>query len=141
MFRQTKPVKPSRSILSAGAAALMAVLMVTSAPFANAHTADNKPTAQPVDHSKIAGMSGMKDMGGMKHTEGMSMTGDVDYDFAVNMRTHHQMAVDMSQALLKKGKSPKLRSMATSIIAAQKKEIAVLDQWIKANKKPVMKSR
>lgn len=141
MFRQTKPAKPNRFILSAGAAALMTVAMVTSTPFATAHTAENKPTTQPVDHSKMAGMSGMNDMGDMKHMEGMSMTGDVDYDFAVNMRMHHQMAVYMSQAQLKKGKNPKLRSMATNIIAAQKKEIAVLDQWIKANKKPMPKMK
>ena len=106
------------------------------------------PTA-PMDHSKMEGMkdmkdmkdmngmNGMKHMDGTKHMEGMSMTGDVDYDFAVNMRMHHQMAVDMSQAQLKNGKSPKLRTMATNIIAAQKKEIAVLDQWIKASKKPM----
>lgn len=141
MLRQTNPVKPNRSIFSAGAAVLMTVAMVTSTPFANAHASDNKPTIQPVDHSKMAGMSGTKDMGGMKHIEGMSMTGDVDYDFAVNMRMHHQMAVDMAQAQLKKGKSPQLHSLATSIIAAQKKEIAVLDQWIKAAKKPMPKMK
>ena len=69
------------------------------------------------------------------------MTGDVDYDFAVNMRMHHQMAVDMSQAQLKSGKSPKLRSLATNIIAAQKKEIAVLDLWLKTAKKPAPKMK
>lgn len=143
MFHQTKLINSNRFILSVGTVALLTVAMVTSTPFANADASDNKPAAQPVDHSKMAGMSGMKDkdMGGMKHMEGMSMTGDVDYDYAVNMRMHHQMAVDMSQAQLKNGKSPKLRSMATNIIAAQKKEITVLDQWIKANKKPVMKSK
>jgi uncharacterized protein (DUF305 family) len=95
--------------------------------------AATKPVpTMPMDHSK---------MGGMKHTDGMSMTGDVDYDFAVNMRTHHQMAVDMSQAQLKNGKSPKLRAMATKIIAAQKKEIAELDQWIKSTKKPLPVSK
>lgn len=72
----------------------------------------------------------------MKQMGGMSMTGDVDYDFAANMRMHHQMAVEMSQAELKNGKNPEMLRMAKDIIAAQKKEIAVLDQWIKANKKP-----
>lgn len=110
--------------------------------------AGTKPVSTAtMDHSKMEGMKdmkhmeGMKDMGGMKHMEGMSMTGDVDYDFAVNMRTHHQMAVDMSQAQLKNGKSPKLRAMARNIIAAQKKEIAVLDQWTKSTKKPVPMSK
>lgn len=86
----------------------------------------------PMDHSK---------MEAMKNMEGMSMTGDADYDFAVNMRIHHQMAVDMSQAQLKNGKSPKLRAMATKIIAAQKNEIAELDQWIKSTKKPIAMSK
>lgn len=81
-------------------------------------------------------MSGMKDMSDMKD---MSMTGDVDYDFAANMRMHHQMAVEMSQAQLKNGKSPKLRAMATNIIAAQKKEIATLDAWMAAHKKETPK--
>lgn len=110
--------------------------------------AATKPVpTMPMDHSKMGdmkhmeAMKDMKDMGGMKHIEGMSMTGNVDYDFAVNMRTHHQMAVDMSQAQLKNGKSPKLRAMATKIIAAQKKEIAELDQWIKSTKKPMPMSK
>ncbi|SEC54221.1 protein of unknown function [Pseudomonas proteolytica] len=72
----------------------------------------------------------------MKQMGGMSMTGDVDYDFAANMRMHHQMAVEMAQAELQNGKNPEMLRMAKDIIAAQKKEIAVFDQWIKANKKP-----
>ncbi len=107
--------------------------------------AATKPVpTMPMDHSKMDDMKhmeAMNEMGGMKHEEGMSMTGNVDYDFAVNMRTHHQMAVDMSQAQLKNGKSPKLRAMATKIIAAQKKEIAELDQWIKSTKKPMPMSK
>ncbi|EIT67763.1 MULTISPECIES: DUF305 domain-containing protein [Hydrocarboniphaga] len=79
---------------------------------------------------------GMKDMGGMKHMDGMSMTGDADYDFAANMRKHHQMAVDMSEAQLKKGKDADMLKMAKSIIVAQKKEIAELDRWLAAHKKP-----
>ena len=93
-------------------------------------TKEHDDTSMPIkqmDHSK---------MGGMKHMEGMSMTGDVDYDFAANMRMHHQMAVDMSQAELKNGKNPQMLQMAKDIIAAQKKEITVLDQWMKAHKKP-----
>jgi uncharacterized protein (DUF305 family) len=79
-----------------------------------------------MDHSKM----------GMKHMDGMSMTGDTDYDFAANMRMHHQMAVDMSEAELKNGENPEMLQMAKSIIAAQKKEIAELDRWLAAHKKP-----
>lgn len=88
--------------------------------------------SEPMDHSKMD----MKNMSGMKHMDGMSMTGDADYDFAANMRMHHQMAVDMSEAVLKNGKNPQLLQMARDIITAQKKEIAVFDQWMAAHKKP-----
>jgi len=76
--------------------------------------------------------SGEKDHANM---HGMSATGDVDYDFAVNMRMHHQAAVDMSQSLLDTGKDPELLGLARKIVAAQKQEITVLDKWIAANKK------
>jgi uncharacterized protein (DUF305 family) len=52
--------------------------------------------AEAIKTGGTKGGEGMKDMGGMKHMEGMSMTGDADYDFAANMRKHHQMAVEMS---------------------------------------------
>lgn len=146
MLYQTKEKRSNRFILSTSTAALIAISIATLAPVAGAHetakTDSKNMSAEPMDNSKMAGMkdtSGMKHPEGMKHMEGMSMTGDFDYDFAVNMRMHHQMALDMSQAQLKNGKSPKLRLMATNIIAAQKKEIALLDQWIKTAKKPAAK--
>ncbi|MDM4771390.1 DUF305 domain-containing protein [Solimonas sp. SE-A11] len=92
--------------------------------------------AEAIKTGGTKGGKGMKDMGGMKHMEGMSMTGDADYDFAANMRKHHQMAVEMSEAELKKGKNPEMLEMAKNIIAAQKKEIAELDRWLAAHKGP-----
>lgn len=137
MSQQTKHPESSRSTLSVCAVAIAVAVMATTSscskvPEAPKH--ETKSTAsEPMDHSK---MDGMKDMGGMKHMDGMSMTGDTDYDFAANMRMHHQMAVDMSEALLKSGKDPQLLQMARDIITAQKKEIAVFDQWLAAHKKP-----
>ena len=122
-------------------ASVLAVVPVWAGAAETLKTVAKPAPAAPMDHSKMEGMQdmkhmeGMKDMGGMKHVEGMSMTGNVDYDFAVNMRKHHQMAVDMSQAQLKNGKSPMLRTLATKIIAAQKKEIASLDAWLAGYKK------
>lgn len=136
MSQQTSFPRSSRFALSVCTAALAAAVMATTsacskAPEPAKHEA--KSTAsEPMDHSK---MDGMKDMGGMKHMDGMSMTGDMNYDFAANMRMHHQMAVDMSEALLKNGKDPQLLQMARDIITAQKKEIAVLDQWLAAHRK------
>jgi len=64
----------------------------------------------------------------------MSMTGNVDYDFAANMRNHHQMAITMAQAQLSNGKDSDMRQMAEDIIEAQKEEVAMFDEWMKDNK-------
>ena len=61
----------------------------------------------------------------------MPMTGNVDRDFAMMMRIHHQGAIDMAQAELATGKDPQMRKLAKEIIAAQKKEIALIDRWLK----------
>ena len=65
----------------------------------------------------------------------MPMSGDVDYDFAMMMRVHHQGALDMAKFELDNGKNPEMRTMAKKIIAAQKKEIAQFDKWIAKHKK------
>ncbi len=64
----------------------------------------------------------------------MPMSGDVDYNFAMMMRIHHQGALDMAKSELDKGKNPEMRMMAKKIIAAQKKEIAQFDRWIAKHK-------
>jgi uncharacterized protein (DUF305 family) len=61
----------------------------------------------------------------------MPMTGNVDRDFAMMMRIHHQGAIDMAQAELATGKDPQMRKLAKEIIAAQEKEIALIDRWLK----------
>ncbi len=146
MSHPTKATQLNRSLKFTAASALM-VMTFAIAPLANAHDTAKPETktmmAAPMDHSKMDGMNDMQSKmhsDGMNHSGSMSMTGDVDYDFATNMRMHHQMALEMSQAQLKNGKSPKLRAMATSIIAAQKKEIAALDAWLATAKKPMSKT-
>jgi uncharacterized protein (DUF305 family) len=73
-------------------------------------------------------------MGNMQHgTAGsgdMKKSGDTDKDFAMMMKMHHQGAIDMAQMELAHGKSPAMKTMAKSIIAAQKKEIAQFDRWL-----------
>ena len=59
------------------------------------------------------------------------MTGDADRDFAVMMKIHHQGAIDMAQAQLVAGKDPEMRKLAKEIIVAQRKEIALIDRWLK----------
>jgi uncharacterized protein (DUF305 family) len=63
----------------------------------------------------------------------MKMTGKPDVDFAMMMRIHHQGAIDMAQAELRDGKDAQMRKLATSIISAQKKEIAQLDKFLAKN--------
>ncbi len=73
-------------------------------------------------------------MGGMDAMQKMPMSGDTDKDFAVMMKIHHQGALDMAQVELDQGKSPEMKAMAKSIIAAQKKEIAQFDRWLAKHK-------
>lgn len=129
MSQHLKHSSSSRFTLSVRAV-VMAAAVMASAPTWTSAAEPAKSGAMPMpseqmDHSKMDSMMG-----------GMSKTGDADYDFAANMRMHHQMAVKMSQAELKNGKNPEMLRMAKDIIAAQQKEIAVFDQWIKENKKP-----
>ncbi len=103
------------------AAALLAAPVLAGAHDKAASMPPASSSAAPMDHSR---------MGHMDSHAGMSMTGDVNYDFAVNMRKHHQMALMMAEAQLEKGNDAKLHAMSTQIIATQKKEIAELDSWI-----------
>jgi uncharacterized protein (DUF305 family) len=61
-------------------------------------------------------------------------SGDIDKDFAMMMKMHHQQAVDMAKAEAEHGKSPELKAMARKIIKDQNKEIAQLDKWMKGRK-------
>ena len=60
----------------------------------------------------------------------MKMASNPDVDLAMVMRMHHQGAIQMAEAQLRDGKELQMRTMATDIIAAQKKEIAQLDQFL-----------
>ena len=68
-------------------------------------------------------------MMGMDDMQKMTMSGDVDKDFAMMMKMHHQQAINMAQMELDHGKSPEMKAMAKQIIAVQKKEIAEFDKW------------
>ena len=69
---------------------------------------------------------------GMQQMQSMQMTGDVDKDFAIMMRHHHQSGIEMAQIELREGKDPQMKKQAQKIIDGQKKEIAEFDRWMQA---------
>jgi len=118
-------------------AAVCALSLLALAPMAA--NADDKSAmdkkSMPMDHSKMDHSKiDHSKMDGMKHMEGMSMTGNVDYDFAANMKMHHQMGIDMAKAQIKNGKSPQMVKMAKAIVVGQTKESAAFDKYLMANK-------
>ncbi len=113
--------------------------------FLSAVQAQTTPTPAPgmpatMPHGQMhKGMMGSDDMKksmmtGMDAMNKMTMSGDVDKDFAMMMKIHHQQAVDMSEMELAHGKSLAMKTMAKQIIAAQKKEIAKFDQFLAKQK-------
>lgn len=71
----------------------------------------------------------------MHRDMGSTYSGDADLDFARGMIPHHQGAIDMARVVLQHGKSFEIRKLAQEIIAAQEKEIAFLQEWIKSQAK------
>lgn len=139
-IRSTQPVQSvckSRAIAVFGAALLMCSVWTSvqaadkSAPMSKQqHESMSKGDAKSTDSMDMhkAMMKGMKDMGAMKSS------GNVDHDFAMMMKMHHQSALDMAEVELQQGKDPKMRSMAKKIIESQKKEIKEFDQWLAKQK-------
>jgi uncharacterized protein (DUF305 family) len=78
----------------------------------------------PADRDMMAGMQTMNhDM------SAVPMTGDADRDFVAMMIPHHQGAVAMAQVELRYGKDKAMRRLAMDVVAAQKKEIALMQRW------------
>jgi hypothetical protein len=65
----------------------------------------------------------------------IAFTGDADADFVRGMIPHHQGAVDMAKIVLAFGKDAELRKLAQEIVAAQEKEIAFMQEWLKKSGK------
>lgn len=59
---------------------------------------------------------------------------NVEEAFANGMITHHQMAIDMSEAILKYTNNDTIRTMAENIISAQKVEINQMENILKSIK-------
>ncbi|ACP22179.1 conserved hypothetical protein (plasmid) [Sinorhizobium fredii NGR234] len=78
-------------------------------------------------------------MEGMRETEPAMMQGmmakNPDVAFVCGMIAHHTAAINMSEVELKYGGDQQAKSMAEKIIAAQKKEIEEMTEWVKQHAK------
>ena len=73
-------------------------------------------------------------MVGMKSRQSKQASGDIDKDFAMMMKLHHQQAVDMAAMEIAHGKSPAIKTMARRISAAQMSKIAAFVAWLAKRK-------
>lgn len=128
MSRHNNCIGTIRSSLSAWVVTMAVAVLSLIPTWASAHEpAKTESTAMPADYADHSKM------------DGMSMTGDTDYDFAANMRMHHKMALDMAQAEIKNGKNSQMIKRAKDIVATQTKEIAEFDRWMEIHKEPTTK--
>ncbi len=67
----------------------------------------------------------------MEHSHSHSVNYDsIDKIFAGGMSEHHQMAVDMSEIILKYSKNEEVKKLAENIIETQKKEIEEMNNFL-----------
>ncbi|MGH6923699.1 MAG: CopM family metallochaperone [Propylenella sp.] len=65
--------------------------------------------------------------------QGIQASSDPDVAFVKGMIPHHQGAIDMAKAVLQYGDDEQVKAWANQIIAAQEKEIAEMQEWLKAH--------
>ena len=128
------------TIKSFRALCLVPLLALSFTSIAKAEMATDKPMPMNMSHDEMnKDAMGSEDMkqsmkSGMDSMQNMEMSGDMDKDFAMMMKIHHQQALDMAKMELAYGKSPTMKAMAKKIITAQKKEIAEFDRWLAKQK-------
>ncbi len=71
----------------------------------------------------------MEMMGMMMSPEELAEAEPFDRAFIDNMIPHHQSATDMAEVALENSENEEIRSLAEEIIAAQEREIAMMEQW------------
>jgi uncharacterized protein (DUF305 family) len=115
--------------------------LCVAVPFAFGCIAGRPAAAQQMQHqmdsmdnpADKAFLGAMRDM--MMGMHKSMPTGDTDVDFVRMMLPHHQAAVDMAKAELQYGKDADLKVLATDIVAAQDREIAMMKAWLEKHAK------
>lgn len=103
----------------------MHAIAQATAPSAHLHAMPPAGSSTAVAPDLMSAMSKMH-----AEMEAMKMSGDMDHDFAMMMRTHHMGAIEMAKVEIARGKDKQIKQMAAKMIADQTKEIAKLDKWM-----------
>jgi uncharacterized protein (DUF305 family) len=89
-----------------------------------------QPTqAQPAEAARAFAEANAK----MHRDMAIPFSGNADVDFARGMIPHHQGAIDMAEIALRYGKDAEVKKLSTAVIAAQRKEIAQMQDWLIRN--------
>jgi hypothetical protein len=120
-----------KNLLAIVALSIMTVPSMVGAQTSAAAGDSHKMNMPMADSSSMQGKDLMQSMTKMRsQMDAMAMTGNVDEDFAMMMRAHHQGAIDMAKTEVASGKNAELRKIAQKVIIDQTKEIAQLDKWM-----------
>ncbi len=155
MFQEIGNAKPVQSVWKSRAVAIVGAAILTSSFWMIAQAADKSGPMSKQQHEAMSAKGDVKSMDsmdmhksmmkGMKEMDALKSSGNIDHDFAMMMKKHHESALDMAQVELQHGKDTKMRSMAKKIIESQKKEIKEFDQWLAKRKhfmaEPMSKSK
>ena len=133
-LQETTLMKPSPSLPAAAAILLLAAgprlaraCGRPSTPRLEPHLAGQPPRCRTI--AVHAGLQGTPPMKMHQRHMDLPYTGNADQDFVAGMLPHQQGAIDMAKVELQYGKDPALRKLAQSILDAQEKEIALMQQW------------
>lgn len=132
---KTAKTLPRLAKLLAALSLSTSALLISSFASADSPSSATPPHAMPSSSMDTQMRGGTMDMKAMMKEDmdsmaSMQMTGNPDVDFAMMMRNHHLSGIKMAEIELRDGKEPKMRTVAKSIIAQQKKEIAKFDQFL-----------
>jgi uncharacterized protein (DUF305 family) len=114
-------------------------ILIASAVIAIGCNQNNKPSSQSDStnhHQSGTHQQGNKNLmmqsmdGNMADMHAIKLTGNPDYDFAAMMIPHHEAAVSMSMALLKKTKNQEFINFGLGVIDAQRGEIKQLKAFL-----------
>ena len=147
MFQGIRSEKPVQSVSKSRVVAFVGAAILTASFWMAVQAAEKSGPMSGQQHESMSAKGDARSMDsmdmhksmmkGMKDMEAMKSSGNIDHDFAMMMKKHHESALDMAQTELQHGKDAKMRSMAKNIIASQKKEIKEFDQWLAKQKQPM----